>query len=122
VSGLTMRLQRGADGVARHVPAPIVVAAATTKGRKKRVVPDPIKTNGESSAEQLRLVLERLERLHEEKQGILDDIKDVLTEAKSTGFDAKTINTILKLRRMESHHREEAEVLLETYLVSLGMR
>jgi uncharacterized protein (UPF0335 family) len=121
MNALTMRLQRGADGVARHVPA-LAPPPAAPKPRKKRVVPDPIKTNGESGAEQLRLFLERLERLHDDKQGIADDIKDVLAEAKGTGFDARTINTILKLRRMESHHREEADVLLETYLVSLGMK
>jgi len=98
-------------------------AAATWRRWRRPPRPgDPIKTNGESGAEQLRLFLERLERLHDDKQGIADDIKDVLAEAKGTGFDARTINTILKLRRMESHHREEADVLLETYLVSLGMK
>lgn len=117
---LTMRLQRGADGVARHVPAPF--PPAPMRGRKKRVVPDPIKTNGESSAEQLRLLLERAERLDEEAQGIADDKKDLFAEAKSIGFDTKTMKTILKLRKMESHHRQEAEEMLETYLVSLGMR
>lgn len=115
-----MRLQRGADGVARHVPAPALPTAAP-RGRKKRVVPDPMKTNGESGAEQLRLLLERIERIEEEEQGIKDDKKDVYGEAKALGFDTKTMRTILKLRKMEPHHREESEVLLETYLASLGM-
>ena len=122
MSGLTMRLQRGADGVARHVPAPIVAAATAPKGRKKRVIPDPMKTNGEASAEQLRLLLERIERIEEEARGIADDKKEVFAEATAMGFDAGTMRTILKLRRMESHRREEAEAVLETYLVSLGMK
>ena len=67
------------------------------------------------SAEQLRLFIERIERLEEEKKGIADDIKDVYGEAKSTGFDVKTMRTIVRLRKMEKHHRDEAEMLLETY-------
>ncbi len=73
------------------------------------------------SAEQLRLLIERIERLEEEKRGISDDIKDVYGEAKSTGFDVKTIRTIVRLRKMEKHHREEAEMLLETYKQALGI-
>ncbi|WP_066723513.1 DUF2312 domain-containing protein [Sphingomonas pituitosa] len=73
------------------------------------------------SAEQLRLLIERIERLEEEKKGISDDIKDVYGEAKSTGFDVKTIRTIVRLRKMEKHHREEAEMLLETYKQALGI-
>jgi uncharacterized protein (UPF0335 family) len=73
------------------------------------------------SAEQLRLLIERIERLEEEKKGLGDDIKDVYGEAKSTGFDVKTIRTIIRLRRMEKHHRDEAEMLLETYKQALGI-
>ena len=73
------------------------------------------------SAEQLRLFIERIERLEEEKKGIADDIKDVYTEAKSTGFDAKTMRAIVKLRKMEKHHRDEAEALLDVYKTALGL-
>ncbi len=73
------------------------------------------------SAEQLRLLIERIERLEEEKKGIADDIKDVYAEAKSTGFDVKTMRTIVRLRKMEKHHRDEAEMLLETYKQALGI-
>ncbi|MBN2973073.1 DUF2312 domain-containing protein [Roseomonas aeriglobus] len=73
------------------------------------------------SAEQLRLFIERIERLEEEKRGIADDIKDVYGEAKSTGFDAKTMRTIVRLRKMEKHHRDEADALLETYRNALGL-
>ncbi|MDQ0250936.1 uncharacterized protein (UPF0335 family) [Sphingomonas kyeonggiensis] len=73
------------------------------------------------SAEQLRLFIERVERLEEEKKGISDDIRDVYAEAKSTGFDVKTMRNIVRLRRMEKHHRDEAEMLLETYKQALGI-
>jgi uncharacterized protein (UPF0335 family) len=73
------------------------------------------------AADQLRLLIERVERLEEEKKGIADDIKDVYGEAKATGFDVKTMRTIVRLRRMEKHHREEAEALLETYKAALGL-
>jgi uncharacterized protein (UPF0335 family) len=73
------------------------------------------------SAEQLSLLIERIERLEEEKKGIGDDIRDVYLEAKSTGFDVKTMRSIVRLRRMEKHHREEAEALLETYKQALGV-
>ncbi|WP_448501393.1 DUF2312 domain-containing protein [Sphingomonas sp.] len=73
------------------------------------------------SAEQLRLLIERIERLEEEKKGIADDIKDVYAEAKSTGFDVKTMKSIIRLRKMEKHHRDEAEMLLETYKQALGL-
>jgi uncharacterized protein (UPF0335 family) len=73
------------------------------------------------AADQLRLLIERIERLEEEKKGIADDIKDVYGEAKSTGFDVKTIRSIVRLRKMEKHHRDEAEALLETYKAALGL-
>lgn len=73
------------------------------------------------AADQLRLLIERIERLEEEKKGIGDDIKDVYAEAKSTGFDTKTIRAIIRLRRMEKHDRQEAEALLETYKAALGL-
>ena len=73
------------------------------------------------SAEQLRLFIERIERLEEEKMGIADDIKDVYAEAKSTGFDTKTMRHIVRLRKMEKHHRDEADALLETYRNALGL-
>ncbi len=73
------------------------------------------------ASDQLRLYIERIERLEEDKKGIADDIKDVYAEAKSTGFDTKTMRAIVKLRKMEKHHRDEAEALLDTYKVALGL-
>ena len=73
------------------------------------------------SAEQLRQFIERVETLEEEKKGFADDIKDVYAEAKSTGFDTKTMRAIVRLRRMEHHHRAEADALMETYRKALGL-
>jgi uncharacterized protein (UPF0335 family) len=73
------------------------------------------------SAEQLRLFIERIERLEEEKRGIADDVKDTYAEAKSTGFDPKIMRTIIRLRKMEKHALDEQDALLETYRAALGM-
>ncbi len=73
------------------------------------------------SAEQLRLFIERIETLEEEKKGISDDIKDVYAELKGTGFDIKTVKALVKLRKMEKNARDEAEALLETYKSALGL-
>jgi uncharacterized protein (UPF0335 family) len=76
---------------------------------------------GTVSAEQLRLFIERIERLNEEKQGIADDIKDVFAEAKGQGYDVKTMRSIIKLRKMERDARMEQEALLDTYKAALGL-
>jgi uncharacterized protein (UPF0335 family) len=73
------------------------------------------------AADQLRLLIERIERLEEEKKGIADDIKDVYGEAKATGYDVKTMRSIIRLRKLEKHVRQEAEALLETYKAALGL-
>lgn len=73
------------------------------------------------SAEQLRLFIERIERLEEEKRGISDDIKDVYGEAKSTGFDAKIMRQVVRLRKMERHQLQQQDALLETYRQALGL-
>ena len=73
------------------------------------------------AADQLRLFIERIERLEEEKKGIADDVKDVYAESKSNGYDTKTMRKIVALRRMESHVRQEADALLETYRNALGL-
>lgn len=73
------------------------------------------------SAEQLRLFIERIERLEEDKKGIADDIKDTYAEAKGTGFDAKTMRAIVRLRKMEKAARQEAEALLDVYKTALGL-
>ena len=78
-------------------------------------------SEGNVAAEQLRLFIERIERLEEEKKGIADDVKDVYAEAKANGYDTKTMRAIVRLRRMETHVRQEADALLETYRSALGL-
>jgi uncharacterized protein (UPF0335 family) len=77
--------------------------------------------DGTVAADQLRLFIERIERLEEEKKGISDDVRDVYNEAKSNGYDIKTMRAIVRLRRMEAHARQEADALLETYRQALGL-
>ncbi len=78
-------------------------------------------TVGGVSVGQLRSVIERIERLEEEKAAIAGDIKDIYAEAKSNGFDTKIIRQVIKIRKMDSHERDEQEAVLDTYLAALGM-
>jgi uncharacterized protein (UPF0335 family) len=78
-------------------------------------------SDGNVTADQLRLFIERIERLEEEKKGMADDISDVYSEAKSMGYDPKTMRTIVRLRKMEKNARDEAEGLLDTYKSALGL-
>ncbi|MEO6361587.1 MAG: DUF2312 domain-containing protein [Sphingomicrobium sp.] len=76
---------------------------------------------GTVAADQLRLFIERIERLEEEKKAMADDIRDVYAEAKANGYDTKTMRAIVRLRRLETHVRQEADALLETYRTALGL-
>lgn len=74
-----------------------------------------------TSAEQLRAIIERVERLTDEKVGIADEIRDVFAEAKGNGFCVKTIRKVLKLRAMDVNKRQEEQDVLDTYCAALGM-
>lgn len=76
---------------------------------------------GRVAADELRLLIERAERLEEEKKGIADDIKDVMAEAKSRGYDVKAIRKILDIRKKNREEFQEEEAILETYMHALGM-
>jgi uncharacterized protein (UPF0335 family) len=79
-------------------------------------------TAGHNSADdRLRLLIERIERLEEEKKGIGDDIRDVYAEAKAVGYDPKIMRQIVRLRKMKLDDRAEQDMLLETYKAALGM-
>lgn len=73
------------------------------------------------AADQLRLLIKRIERLEEEKKGLSDNIRDVYGEAEATGWDVKTMRSIIRLRKMEKNDRLEADALLETYKAALGL-
>ncbi len=71
--------------------------------------------------DQLKSVIERIERLEEEKQAIADDIKEVYAEAKGNGFDTKIIRQVIRIRKQDTAERQEQEALLDVYLAALGM-
>ena len=68
----------------------------------------------------LRSVIERVERLEEDKAAVLADIKEVLSEAKGEGYDVKIIRQVVRLRRIDKAKRQEAEAILDLYLSALG--
>jgi uncharacterized protein (UPF0335 family) len=74
------------------------------------------------AGEELRLLIERVERLNDEKQGIADDIKDVMGEAKGRGYDPKVIRKIVAIRKKKKEALQEEQAILETYLSALGMQ
>ena len=76
---------------------------------------------GRVAADELRLLIERAERLEEEKRGISDDIKDVMAEAKGRGYDPKAIRKILSIRKKKKEEYQEEEAILEVYMQALGM-
>ena len=71
--------------------------------------------------DRLRLLIERVERLEEEKKGIADDIRDTYAEAKAVGYDSKIMRQIVRLRKMKPDDRAEKEAILETYKAALGL-
>ena len=77
--------------------------------------------NSGGSDDRLRLLIERVERLEEEKRGIGDDVKDVYAEAKAVGYDAKIMRQIVKLRKMKPDDRKEQQALIEVYATALGL-
>jgi len=70
---------------------------------------------------QLQTIVERIERLEEEKRTLAEDIKDVYLEAKGTGFDPKIIRKIVSMRRQDSSKRMEEQAMIATYMEALGM-
>jgi uncharacterized protein (UPF0335 family) len=75
----------------------------------------------DASDDRLRLLIERIERLEEEKKGIGDDIKDVYLELKAVGYDAKVARQIVRLRKMPPDDRKEMEAILDLYKAALGL-
>ena len=71
--------------------------------------------------DQLKAIIERIERLEEEKKTISDDIRDVYAESKGNGYDVKALRTIVRLRKQDPNERQEDETILETYMQALGM-
>ncbi|NRA30393.1 MAG: DUF2312 domain-containing protein [Parvularculaceae bacterium] len=72
------------------------------------------------AGERLRLFIERVERLEEEKKEVMDQIKEVFAEAKGEGYDTKVMRQIVRLRKMDTADRQEQEALLDLYLSAIG--
>ena len=75
----------------------------------------------ENTDDRLRLLIERIERLEEEKKGIGDDIKDVYLEGKAVGYDVKIMRQVVRLRKMAPDDRKEMEAILDLYKAALGL-
>lgn len=73
------------------------------------------------SKDQLKAIVERIERLEEEKKVISDDVSDIYKEAKGNGYDVKALRTIIRLRKQDANERSEQETILETYMHAMGM-
>ena len=71
--------------------------------------------------DQLKAIIERIERLEEEKKTISDDIRDVYAESKGNGFDVKALRTIIRKRKQDAQERAEQDAIVETYMHALGM-
>jgi uncharacterized protein (UPF0335 family) len=91
----------------------------TTIGSNTGIAPDAPATS--FAKDQLRSIIERIERLEEERKTMSDDIRDVYAEAKGNGFDVKALRAIVRMRKQDPNERAEAETILETYMNALGM-
>ncbi len=78
-------------------------------------------SEGHNSKEQLRSIVERVERLAEEIKGLRDDQKDIFAEAKGNGWDVKALRQIIRIRAEDPQKRAEREAILDTYMSALGM-
>jgi uncharacterized protein (UPF0335 family) len=86
-----------------------------------QVVEKPEAKTGGIAADRLRSLVERIERLEEERKALGSDIKDIYAEAKSAGFDVKVLRQLIRIRKQEPADVEEQEALLDVYRRALGM-
>jgi uncharacterized protein (UPF0335 family) len=91
------------------------------KASRERQAADPESEVGGIAADRLRSIIERVERLEEERKALAGDIKDIFAEAKSAGFDVKVIRQIISIRKKEPAEVEEQQSLLDLYMRALGM-
>jgi len=83
-------------------------------------MPDGAANKKDVSAQRLKSFIQRIERLEEEKAALGADVREVYSEAKSTGFDPKIMRQLIRLRKMDASDREEQESLLQVYLDAVG--
>ncbi len=97
------------------------VAEKAAQSRARQAEDDDTPATGGIAADRLRSLIERVERLEEERRALGSDIKDIYAEAKSAGFDVKVLRKLISLRKVEAKEREEMDGLLEVYMRALGM-
>jgi uncharacterized protein (UPF0335 family) len=114
--------------VAGHAPVTLTETQFRTRtaelARRKREQGMGDNTGTNLAADQLKSIVERIERLEEEKAGLSEDIKDVYQEARGNGYEPKALRRIVRIRRMDASQKaahEEVESILETYMQALGM-
>lgn len=95
-------------------------AGVGDNSKKSKVDNEELRTGG-VAADRLRSIVERIERLEEEKTALAADIKDIYSEAKSAGFDNKVLRALIKIRKQEAAEVEEFETILDVYRHALGM-
>jgi len=117
--------QSGAKKAAAKKAAPAKQAAATKPATDEKPAGEKAMEFTEESEKalntRLQSFIDRIERLEEEKKALGDDIKEIYSEAKGTGYDSKIIRKIVQIRKMDANKRKEEEALLETYMAELGM-
>jgi uncharacterized protein (UPF0335 family) len=91
------------------------------RASRARQEADPDPEVGGIAVDRLRSIIERVERLEEERKALASDIKDIFAEAKSAGFDVKVVRQIISIRKKEPAEVEEQETLLDLYRRALGM-
>jgi uncharacterized protein (UPF0335 family) len=106
------RVVLGDDGQALTPSAPT---------EQQMTIPVDLPKENRAADDRLRLLIERVERLEEEKKGLSDDIRDVYNEAKAVGYDVKIMRQIVRIRKMKPDDRREMDMLLDTYKCSLGI-
>lgn len=115
------------DGVV-SAPTPIGLRTVIGFDEQKRSEPEAqlqipvdLPNKHREADDRLRLLIERVERLEEEKKGVSDDIRDVYAEGKAVGYDAKMMRECVRLRKMKPDDRREMELILDTYKAALGL-
>ena len=111
----------GLSGRRGRVRAAAPEAPATDAANAGEKPPQDIGETGGIAADRLRSIVERIERLEEERKALSDDIKDIVAEAKSAGFDVKALRQVIRMRTWEPAVLEEHEALVELYRRALGM-
>ncbi|MER2536895.1 MAG: DUF2312 domain-containing protein [Rhizobiaceae bacterium] len=82
---------------------------------------DDIATSATVAAAELRQIVESIERLHEDRAALGEDLKDRYAEAKGRGYDTKAIKALVRLRKMDPNERQEEEAILDLYKAAMGM-